>query len=45
MPALICLGSVVTLAGIVFAVKYLTLPIYRSYIDKKIRKHKDEDKS
>lgn len=42
-PALICLGSIVTLVDIVFAVKYLTLPIYRSYIDKKIREHKDED--
>ena len=41
----ICVGGVIALVGIVFAVKYFTLPVYESHIKKKINEHnhKKED--
>lgn len=43
VPALICLGSIVAVASIVFIVKYRTLPIYKRYIERKIREHKEKE--
>ena len=42
MLTLICLTGVVILGGIVFAVKYYTLPSYRRYIEKKTHEVNDD---
>lgn len=43
VPTLFCLTGVMVLAGIVFAIKYFTLPIYKDYIEKKIGEYKREE--
>jgi len=43
LPALICLSGVTVMVGIFFAIKYLALPSFSSYIDKKKQENDKED--
>jgi hypothetical protein len=40
---IVCVGSIITLAGVVFAVKYFALPTFTKYIERKINKSEKED--
>jgi uncharacterized membrane protein HdeD (DUF308 family) len=43
LPSIICVGAVIILAGIVFAIKYFTLPIYKNFLDKRSKEYNRQD--